>query len=64
MIFVKISVSKKKQTKILLVGYGVVVAVVVITLSSGALNECQLYCARSLPGEKRFQVLPVPLHLV
>lgn len=31
----------------MLVGCGVVVAVVVITLSPGALNECQLYCARS-----------------
>lgn len=41
-----------------------VVAVAVITLSSGDLNECQLYCARSLPGEKRLQVLPVPLRLV
>lgn len=59
--FCQDSVSKKKQTEVLLVGCGVVVAVVVITLSSRALNECQLYCVRSSPGEKRFQVIPVPL---
>lgn len=63
MIFVKITFLKI-EGEILFVGCGVFLAVVVITLPSGALNECQLDCTRSLPGEKRFQVLPVPLHLI
>lgn len=58
------NLSKYRETEVVLMGCGVLLAVVVITLSSGALNECQLDCARSLPGEKRFQVLPVPLHLI